>query len=699
VEIINGASILTRTDSGGHGGDISITADSLLVDGGPVFFALIDAGAFSNGNAGNVIVNVDSALSLVGGGEISVDTSSSGNAGNLSIHARSLSIDGSAQQDHPTGIFAQSNPDATGDAGNLTIAVDQALNIVGRSEIGASTFSSGNGGNLTIHAGSLSIDGSATATCLTCFTGIAAGTQGSGDAGNLSITVDRALSIAGHGTIEASTHEFSSGNGGSLTIHAGSLSIDGSATPDLFTGIGADAQGSGDAGNLSITVDRALSIAGHGEIETITFSSGNGGSLTIHAGSLSIDGSATPDVFTGIASESGQSGATGNAGDVNIVVDQALNIVGSGEIAASTFSRGNAGNLTIHAASLSIDGSATPDMFTGIASDTQGSGDAGNLSITVDRVLSIAGHGQIEVSTNSSGKGGNVTVNAESIFIDNAGQPPDFTGIFAETFEGTGNGGNVAVNAKNVLLQNGGSISAASFTSAAAGSVHLSLGTLTMDTGSSISSANNGSGLAGSVVIDTTGPVKLKHDSSISTLSEMSDAGSIDILSGGEIKLKDQSSITVSGGHNGGDIHLTTPDLLYLLNSSITATAGASGVSGAGGNITIDSQFIVLQQSFVSANAAIGQGGNITLVSDFFFNSDLSNNNITATGATNGTVNITAPALDLGAQLITLPVSLLSAESQLQERCTALLQGDFSSFISIGRGGTEPAPEELQSTF
>ena len=62
-------------------------------------------------------------------------------------------------------------------------------------------------------------------------------------------------------------------------------------------------------------------------------------------------------------------------------------------------------------------------------------------------------------------------------------------------------------------------------------------------------------------------------------------------------------------------------------------------------------------------------------------------------------MNITAPELDLGAQLITLPSSLLSAESQLQERCTALLEGDFSSFISIGRGGTEPAPEELQSTF
>src|SRR6266576_2081004 len=143
-----------------------------------------------------------------------------------------------------------------------------------------------------------------------------------------------------------------------------------------------------------------------------------------------------------------------------------------------------------------------------------------------------------------------------------------------------------------------------------------------MNTGSLISSANTGTGEAGRIVIDTTGPLKLKQESGISTSSDLSDAGSIDITSGGEIKLKDQSSITVSAGHNGGDIHITAPDLVYLLNSSITATAGANGVNGAGGNITIDRpQFIVLNNSLISANAAAGQGGNIDLISDFFFNS------------------------------------------------------------------------------
>jgi len=42
---------------------------------------------------------------------------------------------------------------------------------------------------------------------------------------------------------------------------------------------------------------------------------------------------------------------------------------------------------------------------------------------------------------------------------------------------------------------------------------------------------------------------------------------------------------------------------------------------------------------------------------------------------------------------------LVGAETQLQERCTALLQGDYSSFVTVGRGGTEAPPDELQITF
>ena len=622
--------------------------------------------------------------------------------------------------DAEAGILARSFDAATGNAGNLTITVDKLLSIVGRGLISTETKSGGMGGDVTIHTRSLSIDGSATMPGLFRNTGITADTYGNGDAGKLTITVDKLLSIVSAGIISART--FSNGNGGNLTIHAGSLSIDGSVRPGE-TGIFvlSDATNSkdatGDAGNLRLTVDRALSIVGGGSISANTQTRGKGGGLTIHAGSLSIDGSAAPENFTGIEADSSE-GATGDAGNVTIRVDGALSVVGSGGITAPTFSSGNGGNLTIHAGSLSIDGSATPDHGTGIfvisgsddpSADHNTTGDAGNLTITVDKLLSIVGGGagKISATTSCRGKGGSISIHAGSLSIDGSASPSFATGIFADSDEfATGDAGNLTIRVDKLLsIVGSGQISARTFSSGNGGDVTLHAGSLSIDGSepTGISSESHGSGDAGSVHIGTVGPVKLKHGAAISTLSETTDAGLIKIISGGKIKLKDQSSITVSAGRNGGDIRITAPELVYLLDSSIKATAGTqrtnTGVGGTGGNITIDPTFIVLNNSLISANAAIGQGGNINLVSDFFFNSDLANNNITATGTTNGTVNITAPALDLGAQLITLPSSLLSAESQLQERCAALLRGDFSSFISVGRGGTEPAPEELQTTF
>jgi hypothetical protein len=168
-------------------------------------------------------------------------------------------------------------------------------------------------------------------------------------------------------------------------------------------------------------------------------------------------------------------------------------------------------------------------------------------------------------------------------------------------------------------------------------------------------------------------------------------AGSIKVSSDADIRLTHDSTITVSAAKNGGDIKIKAPILLSLIDSQINAEAGE-----VGGNITIDPIVLVLKNSVITANAG-QEGGNIDLFTSFLVGPFSS---ITAEGQlTQGTVNITSPELDLGAQLITLPTSLISAENQLRERCTALLQGDFSSFISVGRGGTEPEPDELQSAF
>jgi filamentous hemagglutinin family protein len=675
IDLTNFASIDT---SGAVGGPIVIRGGNLYLDNSRV---TSETTGSTQGNPIDIVLLAD--LTILNQAFIFTNTLGSGNGGDINIRAKTLSIDGSAAPGQFTGIAAQTIGSATGSAGDLTITVDQALNVLGGGVISTDTFSGGNGGNLVIQAGSLTVDGS-TGPAFSTFIFTNSESSATGNGGDLTITVDQALSIVGGGQIRALTS--STRNGGNLTIHAGSLSIDGSAGLGV-TGIFAESDGgtsssaAGNAGDLSITVDQGLSVVGSGEIFDFAFF-GNGGDVKIHAGSLLVDGSATPNQFTGISG--GNPGVTGNAGDLTIIVDRALSVVGGGEIDSSNSFSGKGGNVTIHAGSLLIDSSFIFDQ-------TQGSGNAGDLTITADQALSVVGGGQIAFQTFSSGKGGDLIIHAGSLSIDSSGR------IAGDSFSAT-SAGNLTITVDRALsVVGGGDISAFTESSGTGGDVMVNAGNLTLGNGGSISAASFGSGAAGRVIINTAGPIKLSSASFISTSSDLSAAGAIELTSAGPIELKGHSKISASAGTNGGNIDITSPSLVYLLDSSITATAGTSGNGGTGGNITIDSLFIVLNNSLISANAAAGQGGNINLLSNFFFNS---NSLITATGTTNnGTVNITAPQLDLGAELITLPSSLVDAERQLQERCTALLQGDFSSFISIGRGGTEPEPDELESGF
>ena len=419
------------------------------------------------------------------------------------------------------------------------------------------------------------------------------------------------------------------------------------------------------------------------------------------------------------ANGSGIVDTSAKAGEIMVHATTNLRLTSGGEISSSTFTDGSGGTVSVTAGSLSVDGSGTSGVFpTGIFADTKpfvfidsdgnkltfdGHGEGGNVAVQAANATITSG-GQIAASTFGSGDGGRVEVTAKDSLLIHGSDSGIFAVAGAPGISTSGTGGDVFVSAGDLSLQNKGAISAASFTLAKAGSLELNLGTLSLDSGSSISSANSSTndssdntddGKAGSVTIDTTGAVTVKHGSSISTSSEVGDAGDIKLTSGGEIKLKDQSSLTASAGINGGDITIRAPgQLVYLVDSSITATAGSKrGSSGTGGNIKIDQpQFIVASNSLISANATVGTAGNVYLNSDFLFTS---NSTIFATG----TINITAPSLDLGAQLITLPSFAFKCREPIAGTLHGVAEGDFSSFISIGRGGTEPAPEELQEEF
>jgi large exoprotein involved in heme utilization and adhesion len=321
---------------------------------------------------------------------------------------------------------------------------------------------------------------------------------------------------------------------------------------------------------------------------------------------------------------------------VTVDVGGAL-VITSGKIDTDTFCSGSAGNVTIRAGMLSIDGSANPGALTGIYSDSDGyagdstdaGGNAGTVSVDVGGNLSLTGGGKIAAATLTAGRGGDVDVQAGSVSIDGLG-----SGATAQSL-GLGDSGNITIGADSVALTNHGTIT---------------------------------------------------------TSSLYTNAGSIVVNASDKLTEEGGSSITTQAAVNGGDITLNVGTLVYLLDSEITAAAGNNG-----GNILIDPEFVVLNDSLISANAAVGQGGNITIISDYFLNSG---STITATGTTNdGTITITAPDFDLANDLLSLPGDLVQAEKELRERCADSLNHEFSSFIVVGRGGVETAPDELQPDF
>ena len=656
--------ISTVAFASGNAGTVHVHAGTLTVNDGTIgSTSLATGGVLNTGNAGAVNITVDGLLAIMAGGLVDSGTNSNGHAGDVTVTAAALTIDGTGGGSLFTGITDQSTLGAIGDAGSITVNVAGALTIQDNGDISSNTFSSGHGGNVRVNAGSLTINGDGNSTSPT---GISANSNAgaTGDGGTVVVDIagDALLTDAG----EVSTTTFTTGNAGSLTLTVGGM----------------------------------LTVRNGGEVSGGTVNAGASGNVLVHAGSILLDGAGNNVSQTGISSQA-NTGATGAAGSLTVIADGSLVISAGGEISSGTHSLGDGGDVIVQAGSLTIQNSAGVPHLTGITSETDGNstgdgGDAGSVEVTVAGALAILG-GKIDTDTFCLGDAGNVTVHAGSISIDGSADPVGLTGIFSNSngfLNGAGQGGNagtVSVTAGSTLSLTGrGAIGAATFTSGAGGSVDVAAGNLLISGNSTgITAQAFGTGPGGDInVIGSS--VTVGNGGIITASGLASNAGTITITAD-KVSLTGNGTISTEAGQNGGDITLHVGNTVYLYYSRITAAAQHNG-----GNVFIDPQFVVLDHSIISANAALGQGGNITIITNDFLN-NLSS--ITATGETNGSINITSPVLDLSGSLLPLTATLVSDEDRLRENCAASVQHEFSTFTAVGRGGTESSPNELQPDF
>jgi large exoprotein involved in heme utilization and adhesion len=161
--------------------------------------------------------------------------------------------------------------------------------------------------------------------------------------------------------------------------------------------------------------------------------------------------------------------------------------------------------------------------------------------------------------------------------------------------------------------------------------------------------------------------------------------GNITIAAGDQIVMTDGSISTRAAIFDGGDIVLTAPNIIRLGDSQIT-TSVESG-TGAGGNIFIDPQFVILNGSSITANAFGGPGGNITIVANNFLTDPTSQLQASSALSTPGTVQIESPENNVAGSIAQLPGALLDASRLLSGGCSARRAAAPSSFVVAGRGG------------
>jgi large exoprotein involved in heme utilization and adhesion len=193
---------------------------------------------------------------------------------------------------------------------------------------------------------------------------------------------------------------------GDFQIAAGDVTIDGGGGTEV-NGVLEPSGISNTTGNIQVTAvgsaraevplsgpfaatDGTVTVRNGGILQTQGQGASPGGSIEVNAGSLLIDGAGVPFygayfLQTGIITSTDVLGAgSDSAGSITVNVANDATLVNGGAIGSQTFGSGNAGNVSLTTKSLTIDGANDPNVFTRHYFEvTESSGSRGNMLLNV----------------------------------------------------------------------------------------------------------------------------------------------------------------------------------------------------------------------------------------------------------------------------------------------------------------------------
>lgn len=587
--VFNSITLKTDTSGAGAGGNISIATTG----GGPVSLinSQINATASGAGNAGFVFVTAnEGAVSLDNSSIInSVSNNATGQSNQISIQAGTFFLTNNSS------LKADSNSPTTA-AGDIYVNAARGITIQNSQLTSESVYPGiDNDGVISLSA--------ETGSVFLADTTIKAENTGGGYAGQITIDARDRVDIQ-------NSNLSANGNYGLLFVGdqflPTTIVVDGRSK---LTTTNFNIQGTQRSGDIALWATDSISILNGAEIDNTTTGDAPGGYLSLVApGSITLDAAKVKTESTG----------GGNAGYLDFTTD-ALTLRNGAQATVSSQSTGNPGNLTVIARTINLDKQSS---LTATSTIAPGGNDFGNITLSHVNTLRVDDGSQISTST-QTGQAGRIFLNvgegepiAQSVTIsDNSRLTTAARGV-------GGIAGDVTLNTRELDVKNGSIVSASNISSRTGGNITLAnLDTLEVD--NSLIETTTERGVAGNITVNARESVQLggtpQPDQSgglVAAATQGGNAGTVTI-STQKFTISDGAQATVSstGAGTPGNLDISAQEVELTNRAKLSAANEAAPGDGTFGNITLRNvnTLAVKKGSEISTSTQTGRAGNVLL--------------------------------------------------------------------------------------
>ena len=368
---------------------------------------------------------------------------------------------------------------------------------------------------------------------------------------------------------------------------------------------------------------------------------------------------------------------------------------------------------------------------TGFFVRTNGTGEAGNLTVTSDR-LTLKDGAAIAMGTDGSGNSGHLQIIANKVFLGGlSANGVTLTAIVSNpTTPSTGIGGDINIQTQQLTLENGAVLSVSTFGAGTSGNINVIADEILIRGVSA--TGGIGSGFYARTTLNTQlipAPELTGNAGNVTIIANrltLQDRGRINVGNLGKgnagniniaattIELNNQSLITATQRQaEQGNITIQSEDLRLRHNSNITTDASSTvtldtgekinlgGSSTSGGNIFINTNTLVaLDNSDITANAQESFGGRVIINARGIFGTTFRQqttpkSDITATSSLgaefSGIVQINTPDTSASENVIQLPENFVAIDDRIVPTCPT---SRSNSFVITGSGGLPENPSE-----